>query len=104
MVNLTSNEYSILNDYIYPNKKRVYKIIDYFSAPIRIALGGKSVTIGVTYSNPIGYSTMARVRAVALSILIFPVGIVAALAFIAKILSNESTLIYPLLKSVLANS
>lgn len=85
------NTYSILNHYSYSEKTNYFKGVDFFSAPLRIALGGKSINIDNASFRE--YGIKQRVQLAIVSIVIFPVGIISAIAFTAKVLSNESLIV-----------
>lgn len=85
--------YSAWNTYIYNDKTFMQQGIDFLSAPLRIAFGGHRIKLSTSHLDLESYSIHERVKMAVLSIVIFPIGIVAAIAFVAKNISSESTIL-----------
>ena len=97
--NADVKKYSMYNTYLYDNKTFLHQGIDFLSAPLRIALGGNSITIKTSFEESAN-SICYRIAMAIFAIAIFPVGIISAISFMAKFLSSEAVIISLFLKSI----
>lgn len=80
-------EYNILNNYIYENKSYFLTNCDWFSNPLRVALGGRTIQIPSRREQQ-----DHRICAIALCCLVIPV-ILGAVSLLLKHISQEAVLI-----------
>jgi len=88
---MTITTYSILNNYQYDSKSVSSQLLDTLSLPIRIGLGGRRVDLTQNGQGETVHSTAKKIALLALSIIIFPIGIVGIICLAVKALTAEET-------------
>lgn len=90
MSNNIGSNYSIANEYFYPNKSTFVSALDWLSRPLRSPLGGRKV-----YTQTLNcgkqFSVSKRIQSLLTSLILFPVAIVSAAALLLKLITQPCT-------------